>query len=355
MTASRLGIDGSRVLFRCDAGRADGLGHVMRSLVLADAFAQHGAIPIFVTAMGADFVGASRIMSRGYTVITSPARVGADADRDAISDLWGCGGADLVIVDSKRADASYLAACRAKALLLLIDDDADGAKPVDILVNNQIDADASHYCDSVTGRSHLLGPSYNLVDPGYFPLQRPAEGQIQRVLITFGGEDPGNHTRWAMETLVAAHPELIVDVALGPAHPDPESVRAAAKRLANAKLVEEPASLRPLAARADLAVTAGGTTLFELAAARVPALVVTIEDHQRRLVKPFAAAGACVLLGDHRMLDDNSAQTIFTRAIDDAELRARMQRAQAVLLPAPGAERIVDAIGAIIKKRRSAA
>ena len=84
----------------------------------------------------------------------------------------------------------------------------------------------------------------------------------------------------------------------------------------------------------DLAICrAGGTTLAELAAAGVPAILLpyryAADDHQRRNADIFAAAGACVVLDEREVngrLDYRLADTLLPLLMDRAE-RAAMSAA----------------------------
>ncbi|NLS92392.1 MAG: UDP-N-acetylglucosamine--N-acetylmuramyl-(pentapeptide) pyrophosphoryl-undecaprenol N-acetylglucosamine transferase [Planctomycetaceae bacterium] len=98
-------------------------------------------------------------------------------------------------------------------------------------------------------------------------------------------------------------------------HDDHEATAAIYRRL-KIDAVVQPfiADVAKLLAGSDAAICrAGGTTLAELAACGVPALLVpyphAADDHQRRNAEVFAAAGACFLL-DEREAEEHPEQSL---------------------------------------------
>ncbi len=87
-------------------------------------------------------------------------------------------------------------------------------------------------------------------------------------------------------------------------------------------------------ARADLALCrAGGTTLAELAATGVPAILVpyprAVDDHQRKNADVFSAAGACLTVDERDLpggLDERLAGALSS-LLDSAEKRAAISEA----------------------------
>ena len=86
--------------------------------------------------------------------------------------------------------------------------------------------------------------------------------------------------------------------------------------------------------RAELVICrGGGTTLAELAAAGVPAIVCPFiraaDDHQRRNAEVFAAAGACHLVGARSSSEPLSVQlsVALSELLDDVRQRPAMAAA----------------------------
>jgi UDP-2,4-diacetamido-2,4,6-trideoxy-beta-L-altropyranose hydrolase len=328
-------------MFRCDAGADHGLGHLSRCVAIADAAVARGATTRF-------YVHADENI-RGFVGRHPWNAVGSDTGTphdlaDMQSELRQTPHAILVI-DNKRVGKEYAAALRTYRPVAQIVDGDPRDSAADLVINNHPGAEVY-----VGQGSFLLGPSYNTVRPGYFAA---AEKSGRRaVLITMGGEDPGNHTAWVLRhlgNLFAGRPVIAIS---GPAHSDPESVESAAKTVPGTEVHCAPNDLVAFAERSELAITAGGTTCYELAAAGVAMAAIATEPHQHALIAPLAERGALLPLGCAD-LSVSSARQAVGDLVARADLRARIAMAARDLFPAPGAPRIADALFELNKRTQT--
>ena len=96
----------------------------------------------------------------------------------------------------------------------------------------------------------------------------------------------------------------------------------------------------------DIAITAGGTTLYELCATGVPSIAFTMADNQVDFTKSFHEHEAICYVGDARSdnaLARNLAARLFS-ILPDKALRTRLSANARKLVDGRGAERIADAI-----------
>ena len=107
-----------------------------------------------------------------------------------------------------------------------------------------------------------------------------------------------------------------------------------------------PDNMAGIMKKCDLAVSAGGTTLYELCAIGVPTVVYTMADNQVQFVKEFDEAGAAKYAGDVR--DDRrfiqKIVTWGTAAVDNPGFRKRMSEKARSIIDGKGAEKIANAI-----------
>lgn len=322
---------------RCDAGALHGLGHLARGLCLASELQRHGAEVEF--ALGAPSEICARVTAQGFAVKRTP-DLGPNDDL-----MWLEDPADLIILDSKNLDESYAAKCGEQAPVVYFDDEEARDLPSVGVINNNVWADRDDY-PARNDRIMLLGPSFNTVDPRYFEL---AGTERDGLLITLGGEDPANHTAWLIETLTDRLLSLSVDICIGPAHPDPDGVeRAAAEYVPNAKLHRAPSSLLELFSRCNVALSAGGTTCYELAAAGIPAAILSVESHQDRMRQAMCDAGTAVSLGSFDTLDPINVREVLDELLDPANSKQMSYAAQR-LIPLPGVHAIVASLTNILE------
>jgi len=161
--------------------------------------------------------------------------------------------------------------------------------------------------------------------------------------VTMGGEDPENRTAWIVKTLTARRPELSLRVVVGPSHPDRQSVADAVSLHPGAVMIDSPNGLSDEISRCGIALSAGGTTCYELAAARRPFAIVLLEDHQEPFAMPFVNAGAALLSNAVTDWDESK----LVAAVDTLSLKKAqtdMTAAQRRLLPSSGLGNIANAI-----------
>lgn len=326
------------VLLRCDVGGDYGLGHAMRCLTLARAFAAVGGRPQFVVQPGSP-EGRAFVAEQGIPVVVSPARAGEPKDAAFVAAwLCDCGLRSILVLDSRDFRTGKATGYGAKAVTLAIDDQEPRDIPCNVLMNYHPWIEPQAY-PTIAGRELLLGLDYNLVADDYFMGGDAPPDGASRVLVTMGGQDPHNDTLRIIDVcgdLLAGHD---VDVVVGPSHPDTASVeRALARHLPHGHLYRAPKSLAELVKRADMVLTAGGTTCYEIAAARVPMAALPVEPHQEPLVAGLARLGALLRLDSEADRIDRSA---VSRLLQDTALRASLVARQRALIGAPGAPRVV--------------
>ena len=317
------------ILIRADASLSIGSGHVMRCRTLARELQRRGAtISFLCRRQPGDLIA---LLQQDFPVLVLPelplasheglqgrnlygAWLGCSQAQDAADCLKalrqaGIHSADGVVVDHYGLDAQWQAQLLdglTQPKLLVIDDLADRPHLADLLLDQNFfgEAAADRYRSLVpTACQQLLGPHYALLSPEYAQLHPlvPTRTELRRVLVFFGGVDPGNLTGRTIEVLQAPDmAELAVDVVIGLQCPHRQSVGEIVARRANTDLYQSLPSLAGLIARADLAIGAGGATTWERACLGLPTLAVATAENQ---VLPLQALNAATTLPTLSTLD----------------------------------------------------
>lgn len=337
---------------RADAGHALGSGHVQRCLALASALRARGlTLRFLMRACPGHLLDAVR--AAGHEVRALPA-VLPDWLTDAtvcLSALEGCAG---LIVDHYGLDARWQRAitwASGVPVLLAIDDLADRPHAAPLLLDvNALDDDAGRYAERVQpGCRTLLGPQYALLREEFARERaqlRSREATVRRVLINFGGSDPGDATviAWqALQTPACAGLEL--DVIVGSAYVDRSRLAEACAARPHTAFTVQAHDMAARLAAADLAIGAGGTGCWERAALGVPALACAIADNQRATVAALAARGALRVLPQP---DADAWRAAILDLIDDPFARAALGRAAQSLCDGAGAGRVADHLLALL-------
>lgn len=279
------------VFIRADAGGTLGTGHVMRCLALADALAASGARVSFVSRDLPEPIQ-QIVEAHGHAVCP----LDGATDDAASTRATLCGRTvDWVVVDHYGLDASWETAMRASARhLLVIDDLANRPHDCDILLDQNLWPNPRRYDGLVPSACRtLFGPLYALLRPEFHEARaqaRPAEGAVRRVLVSFGGTDPAGGTQVALDALTGIDAGLHVDVVVGAAHPDREALQAECARRGYACHIQS-ARMAALMAEADLAIGAGGVSMWERCAVGLPTVTVAIASNQEEGVAEAARRG----------------------------------------------------------------
>jgi UDP-2,4-diacetamido-2,4,6-trideoxy-beta-L-altropyranose hydrolase len=334
----------SPLLLRCEANAALGTGHVLRCLALASEWQRRGGRAVVATSAPEPAICA-RLNGSHVTVHTLGASAGSAADAIETAALARQLGAEWVVVDGPAFGAEWDANWADDLRLLRIDDNGF-ARPFrgDLLLNQNLGAAAADYPRKAGSCRLLLGPEFALLRPEFLHVGALARGE--RVLVTLGGTDPAAATERVLGALREEPARgLAADFIIGAANPRREDLVAAIERdRPRLRAVVAPENLPERFATAAFAVTAGGTTLYELALLGTPMLALCTAENQRRTCERFAVAGAAHYLGWHGDLDMARLAGELVAFADDASRRAACAARAAGLVDSRGAARVVEAM-----------
>jgi UDP-2,4-diacetamido-2,4,6-trideoxy-beta-L-altropyranose hydrolase len=357
-----------RIVFRTDASIRIGTGHVMRCLTLAEVLRKRGADVTFVCReLEGNLIALIRD-TRGFTTAALPTP-DAVAKEEAppfhapwLEVPWQTDAAetaavlrslisppDWIVLDHYALDARWEAAIKPfGGRLFVIDDIAD--RPHDcvyLLDQNLYDTPDSRYASRVPSATRLLlGPEFALLRPDFAAARmrvHPREGTVGRVLVFFGGADPGRDTLKAVEALsMPALRHLIADVVVGSVNPAREAVRRACESRPGTIFHLQVTNMAELMAAADLALGAGGTASWERCCLGLPSLLATVAENQRELTDTLARHGAAVDLGWGPDLSAEDIATALGSLLADPGRVASMSRMCLSLVDGSGASRTAD-------------
>lgn len=321
-----------------------GMGHVFRSLALAEAFAAAGHDPAQFFC-NEDASSLRAIRDRGYEVTSYALSDGSDTWMN-VDD--GLSVPDAVVVDVPEPIPGALEAlkrCWPAVRIVALDYFDMEEQNVDAIVNL-----FNHHetLKRPTG-SHVdyyEGPSYAIIrEPfrSFFDRPRPALERVENLLVTFGGADMQGHTLKVLEVLKAvADKHLTCHVVIGPNFKDVDEI----ERMANdlpmpCEIHRSVQNMEELMFQCDLGIHGSGTTLLEMASLGRPSIVIPQNDNEFRFANWFRERGAVVSLGHASELNTEKIKKALDALLPDREKRQRMSGAIHALVDGHGRERIV--------------
>jgi UDP-2,4-diacetamido-2,4,6-trideoxy-beta-L-altropyranose hydrolase len=341
-----------RVLFRVDAGSMMGIGHLQRCISLALALGELGAESIFLAPVDEE-VG-SRLQASGIEhVPTDPLPSGDATDLESTVSTARSRGCDAVVVDAFSPNAAFLADLQdSVSLVAAVDDMAPFPFPCRLVINGSGHAEGLDYRSTNSDTRFLLGTDYALLRPEFRGLSvKFISDKVRRVLVTTGGGDQHGLLPRLIGWLDDVPGDFEVTCVVGPVTRVGEKAQLAADSgRRRVTLVRAPTSLASMMLDADVAVSAGGQTLYELAATGTPTVVVQVADNQVGNIEALGDKGVIRFLGPAREpgLGDKLASAMTELASADGhEARRRMSEAGQALVDGRGAERVAKEIMAM--------
>lgn len=348
------------VVFRTDASLAIGTGHVMRCLTLAEELGRSGVRSTFVCrSFDGDLRG--EIVRRGFELLTlqplhdtaesatanDPYRnwLGVPWEQDAHETIQAITGAEILpdwlVVDHYGIDNRWERLLKPfVGQTFVIDDLANRAHDCEMLLDqNLYDGMSDRYRQLVRPDcAILLGPQYALLRDEFRRARanlRPRSGAVERLLVFFGGVDQADLTSRALAAIRGIEaPHFMVDVVLGVGNPHRHEIEVFTNRMQNATLHVQTGEMARLIAMADLSIGAGGTTTWERAYLGLPSLAVIVAENQREMTETAARAGACLNLGWHEHVTEETIAQAIAETIACPHLMRKMSR-QAMAISAP--------------------
>lgn len=338
------------IWIRADANSEIGTGHVMRCLAVAAALQECGREVGFLLA---DEEAAPLLEARGqrYYILHTPFRR-MEEELPLLRRLAGEQQPEACLIDSYFVTPNYLSRIGACCRTVYMDDLFRFPYPADLVVNYNIYGDQLPYRDN-PGKKHtrfLLGCDYVPLRREFRRREEPGIARkAEKVLITTGGSDPHDLAGQILEAALAhdSGRELTYHVVSGAYNGNLPRLKQLAGSHPNIHIHENVTDMAGLMEACDMAVTAGGSTMYELCAMGVPIICFSFVDNQEKIVETFVQKGL-VYYGGRYSPDTGElpGQVIdcLCRLAEDRDARAGYSRRGRELVDGRGAERIARAI-----------
>ena len=334
------------IWIRADAGKEIGTGHIMRCLSIALALQERGQEVCFVLA---DDEAAGLLAARGlaYTVLHTDYRR-MEEELTILLPMLEEKRPDLLLTDSYFVTPYYLEQVGKYTKTAYVDDTFSFPYPVDVVINYNIYGEQLPYKEKALPRNRefLLGCDYVPLRKEFGQKTYRVNEQAENVLITTGGSDKYNLACRILEEALAC-PEtgsLIYHVISGAFNVNHEELQKMADKHPNVYLYRNVGNMAELMEKCDIAVTAGGSTMYELCAVGVPVICFSFVDNQEKTVEAFREKELVCYGGDYLKEGKQMPVRIVEaiRHLKESCLRQMYSRREKMLVDGAGAERIAE-------------
>ncbi len=263
-----------------------------------------------------------------------------------------------MMVDGYHFGAEYQKTLKDVGMKVLFVDDYGHADYyyADFLLNQNLNADELLYDSREPHTELLIGTRYTMLRQEFRQWagwQRQIPAIAKKILVTLGGGDPDNVTRKAVRALRELEIEgLEAVVVVGGSNPHLESLRTEVEQSSfPIDLHQNVTNMPELMMWADIAISAGGSTSWEMAFFGVPRLVIVLADNQREIARQLELEGAAINLGGHEAVTyDQIAQTLKVLLVDEKKRRAMAERGHK-MVDGRGVERVIAAMSELQLRR----
>jgi UDP-2,4-diacetamido-2,4,6-trideoxy-beta-L-altropyranose hydrolase len=348
------------LIIRADAGVAMGTGHAMRCLALAQAWQDVGGNAIFAMAQSTPALS-RRIRAEAVEIVHLEAASGTSKDARLTAELARSRFSDWVVVDGYQFDEAYQCRVTQGGLKLLFVDDLGLCSHyfADLVLNQNANANERVYRNRESYTRVLLGARYAMLRrefASWRTVPRKFNGTRKRLLVTMGGSDPDNVTEQVIEAMqLLKFDELEIKVLVGNGNPHWLSLEHAATRSARTIcLIRDAHNVPELMAWADVAISAAGSTCWEMCLLGLPSILIDLAKNQRPVAEELNRLGAAFRLGSTKDITPDKIAAKLQAFISSVELRTKMSQRARELVDGQGSRRVVSAMqGGSLRLRRA--
>lgn len=330
------------IAIRTDANANTGEGHVMRTLAIAQAIRRQGGEAAFITG---DAIPAKRIRSAGFKQIVLES---ADMQNEMkpLQRALKVLNAHTLLVDSYSASPAYFEQLKGIVRTAYIDDFGEQAYPADVVVNYNISCGRRQLRTLYAGKKTrlLAGAKFAALREEFGGVGiRPVKKALGDIMITTGSTD---HYGMALKLARAFAAEDMLKnarlhIVAGRFYTQTKALLELKREHPNMFVYKAPRDMKSIMLACDMAISAGGTTLYELCACGLPCVVFGLADNQQTLRQAFAKKGVMIDCGDCRYRADITDDIIAAvKKLQSARLRAQMRGKARAVTDGRGARRI---------------
>lgn len=340
------------IVFRTDGNSKIGAGHIMRCLSIANYAKEHGELCKFILASD-DFIEfiiknghKAHILHSDYSIM-SP---------DEISNTLYGDKPSVLIIDSYFVTEEFMnvvhkSCSDSNCKLIYLDDRCKFPYSCDVLINYNISANVEDYRVLYEGNSEpvfLIGTLYTPLRKEFQNLdRRNVLYDSKNIFVSTGGSDSEHFTVFLIDE-AKKYSDYTFHFVLGMMNPDKEKIKESAANSNNIFIHENVAEMSKLMLICDVAISASGSTLYELCATQTPTITYILADNQIPLAEGFNTKGIIQNKGDIRIIGNKElAESLVkdaTNLIDNYVERIRISNIMLTIVDGNGAKRIIDTI-----------
>lgn len=317
-------------VIRADGGSEIGMGHLVRTSVLAKEISKYTDICYVCNIKYRE--GIELLRNKGFKVIES---------KNVLETLMNLN-AKGILTDHYSLNEEYIKKVYQKFNLVgYIDDNVAYQYKADFILNQNFGAENLNY-DTLSKCKFFLGTQYLLVREEFRNLAPiKIKNHAKRIFLTVGGSDTLNETKKLLLMIKDIPNEI--EVVIGPIFPYQQEVIKEFKKYKNIKFHKCP-NMGELAMQCDMAISSCGSTLYELGLLGIPTVGIVNADNQYELAKRMSEVNMIKYIGRIEEIEANILKEVVLQLANNKEERMKLQIQNQIVLNANGVQEIAKYI-----------
>lgn len=332
---------------RVDANNEIAMGHLMRCMSIATCLELLGEELVFIMSQsyGSDF-----LEDKGFSYIVLENMYQEKlGELGKLTQVLQENHIDILLVDSYQVNIAYMNQLKDVVKLVYLDDLVAECYPVEKVFNYAPKASAMAYQTlGYVKRQLCLGEQYTPLRHEFTDNAITVKEKVENIYLSTGGTDSFHMIVALLEVLSQSEFKNIrKTVVAGNFFQDDELVNKMIGQGENIIFMKNVKDVASVMRTCDVAISAGGTTLAELAACGVPTICFSIADNQLESVKAYSERGVLIYAGDVRNNRDALLKQIVSaleNLLEDKELRVKFSEMGRKMIDGKGAMRIAEEI-----------
>ena len=301
----------SIIYIRTDANAKIATGHLVRCLCIAQALEELGRKVCFLVSDDTSFsllkdLRASIFHDVSFSFDTKILESAVYDDLELeIDELCGLlvDNKSVILIDSYYVTPRYFETLKPHAYVAYMDDLRSFDYDVDLVINYDVipPSKEEEYKQTYTkAKTALLGAQYTPLRKQFQNQKVELKDEVKNILITTGGSDPYHFAEGMSSFLASQNLDADIHIAVGKLFDNIETLKILASKYPRIHLHQNVTDMATLMKQCDYAISAAGTTLYELCALGIPTVSITMADNQVIIAETFDETGAVPYAGDIR-------------------------------------------------------
>lgn len=288
------------IYFRADANSIIATGHIMRCCAVASEFIKAGHEIKFILA---DKNPVSIIKDYGFSYhIMNTKWDDMESEIDILSNYIIFNPCNLLFVDSYYVSTKYFKQLKQFTKIAYLDDLCLESYNVDYVINYSIYANDMPYNDIYPAKTiKLLGSKYIPLRSNFYNISsHRINKKIENILLLTGGSDNYHIGLNFIKAAISAPLKAKLNIVCGTFNSDFDELKDFEKSHDSITIYSNVNHIEQLMCDADIAISAGGSTTYELAVCGTPTITYSLADNQFGNVHKWASLGLMDYSGDVR-------------------------------------------------------